>query len=369
MQHLGLVLILCFIALAIITFYFGIHIKGRLTYINVLYVVSLIYSIFVSALFISHTSDLQVSLPEAYFNMSIYLLGLIVMQYMGWSRITKLRPWLHLLYLASLTGFPLITYTLSIQRTESIAAFSSTIVFLSLARYCEGKRDILTFILLAIGISGTIMTKPTSAIMCVSMFLIILISTIIKEQSVKSAIPKQFIVSLPIYILAVYFAPHHTLQHSVELLNAELVEHMTITIVAFEILWCVPVLFIFPSVRKFAKSLALHTVAGWMAVCIAFIYQMANGIGIHLVTLHFGLFIAGHYIPFIAVFSFAAVNVSEGLITETGFNPENGEITIKYDLATYGRRLIYNQLIYLIVLSFSFVLFFSNFPFYLLRIS
>ncbi len=319
MQHLALVLIFGFIILAIITFYFGTHIKGRLIFINVLYGISLLYSIFVSVLFISHMPDdiMQVPFSEAYLNMTIYLCGLVIMQYMGWSRITKARPWLHLLYLASLTGFPLITYTLAIQRNEAIAALASAIVFLRLARYCEGNRDIVTFLFLSIGISGTIMTKPTSAIICVSMFLIILISTFIKERSLRAVLPKEFFITLPIYAASIYFAPHHELQRSLELVNAELVEHMSITILAFEVLWCIPIFFVFPTVRSFAKSLSLHTVAGWMAVCIAFIYQMTNGIELDLITLHFGLFIAGHYIPFVGVFSFAAVYVAEGLMAET----------------------------------------------------
>lgn len=371
MQHLALVLVFSFIVLAITTFYFGTHINGCQMFINVLYGISLLYSIFVSVLFISHIPAdlLQVPLSEAYFNMTIYLSGLIIMQYMGWSRITKSRPWLHLLYLASLTGFPLITYTLSVQRNEALAAFASAIVFLRLARYCEGKRDIITFIFLAIGISGTILTKPTSAIMCISMLLIILVATFIKERSLSTTLPKEFFITLPIYGLSFYLAPSNELQHSVELVNAELVEHMAITILAFEILWCVPVLFIFPTVRRFAKSLSLHIVAGWMAVCIAFIYQMTRGVDLDLVTLHFGLFIAGHYIPFVGVFGFAAVYVSEGLMAENGFNPDNVETTIDSDLGTYSRRLIYNQLIYFMVLAFSFVLFFSNFPFFLLQIS
>lgn len=367
MQFIGPLLIMGFCTLTIVTF-FSTHVKGRRSFINILYLVCFLYSIAIGAFFLRNTPTQVIgSLPLAAAYMALYMLGLLILEYKGWTRITKSKPMLHLLYLAAVSGFPLFTYLFSIQRNEAIAAFSSTICFLCLIRYCEKKRQFFTFLFLALGIGGTLMTKPTSAIICILMFIIIVIATIIKERNPKTALPREFFLTIPFYIGSAIVAPHNEMVHTVQLINPEITRHMAITILAFEILWCMPIFFIFPRIRKFANDLSLVIVAGWMALCLTFIYQMAHGVPFTLITLHFGLFITYHYVPFIGVFALGAVYVSEGLATDNGFDPDTEITTIaEGDIKNYSKRLIYNHLIYFLVIAFAFVLFFGNFPFFML---
>lgn len=367
MQHIASVLIFGYIVLAVITFYFGTHIRGRIIFLNVLYGLCLIYCISVGVFFLKSVPDevLGGSVATPALNMSIYYLAIVGLQYIGWSRINRSRPWLHLLYLATITGLPLFTYIFTIQNKEAMAALSSVVCFFGLIRYCERRRGLFTFIILAAGMVGNILSKPSSATICCIMLFIILVSTIIKERNLKTALPKEFFFTLPAYVCAFIFAPDNKMVRTMELLNPEVQKHMAISILAFEILWCMPILFIIPTVRKFAKDLSLLVVAGWMAICIAFIYQTSPGIELEMVTVHFGLFIAMHYVPFIGIFGLAAAFVAEGLIAENGFDPDTEVTTIPGDIKTYSRRLLYNHLIYFLVLGFAFVLFFGNFPFFL----
>lgn len=369
MQNYALLLIFCHIVISIFTFYFSIKVKGRRFFITALYGICFTYSAGVGIFFLLHTSEevRKGPMSTALLNMSIYFLALLILQHIGWSRISKSKPWLHQVYLSAITGLPLFAYTFSVEISESIAALSSTICLLCLIRYCEKKRDFITMFFLAISISGTIYTKPTSALICVITLIIVLISTLIKEHSLKTTLPSEFLLTLPIYAISFIRAPHCDMMHTAELMTPEVTEQMSIVILAYEILWCMPVLFIIPIIRKMAGQLSQFIVAGWMAICITFIYQMTRGVEMSFVIIHFGVFIAMHYIPFVGIFGLATAFVSEGLIAENGFDPDTEITTISGDISSFGRRLLYNNLVYMVILGFAFMLFFGNFPFYLLQ--
>ncbi len=351
-----------------------------------------------------------------YFSMGIYALGLMLACYIGWSRIDKNRPWLHLLYVATICSVPMLSYEFCAVTNDSLTLLTCCTCILGLIRFCEGKRDTLTYVLIALGISASLLTKLTAALLCVIMALIVLFVTMISERSIKASLKKEFFYTLPIYAVAIayyviIFNKYGSIP-SLELICSKEYFHDSIyytpeaertqytlggyiayyfnrfflswsgiesvfrfqktytyskASLPYEILWIVPFLFVLPNVRKKANKISLPIIAGWIAIIVTFVYQLKSAYGSYLTRGYLGGFASRYYIPFIPIFALALVFVAQSLLTENGFNTENGETVIRGSIKEYGGKLIYNHLIYLLVLLFSFMLFYGNFPFFLLH--
>ena len=370
--------------------------------------------------FASTESDVVVTIQKMqlrYFSMFIALIGVAIMLYIGYSRLSKDRPWLHLLYAITITSIPMLSYELCAVTNDALALVTGAICILGLIRFCEEKRGLGTYMLIAAGISASLLTKLTTAMLCIFMALIVLIVTMIKERSLKSLFAKEFLLSIPVYAIAVIYYVliynrYGTIHPSLELITSKEYFENTIyyvaeskrasytfneylsyyferfflswsgiesihrfmktytyslTAIPFELLWIIPVLLFTPLVNKKAGSLSLPLQAGWIACVLTFIYQLKSAYGTYLTRGYLGGFASRYYLPFLPVLALALGTILVSLLVDNGFNAETAEIAVSGSLANFGKRMFYNLLIYAIGLGYAFMLFYGNFPFFLLH--
>lgn len=134
------------------------------------------------------------------FSMSFAFAAILLMFYIGYSRISK-KPLLHLLYATVCTSVPMMLYGASGITNDTLTLLTVTVFVLGLLRYVENKKSFATYLLIAIGISATVMTKMTAGIMVILAGLIVFIGSMIKQKSFKELISKQFLLSVPVYLI------------------------------------------------------------------------------------------------------------------------------------------------------------------------
>lgn len=153
-----------------------------------------------------------------YFNMGLGILIIILYFYIGYTRIKKV-PILHLAYALLSTSLPLFCYTLVTINNDVLTYLTVGIFILGALRFIEGKRNSLTYILIALGITATLLTKMTAGAMVVLTAVIYLLIECIREKSVKCICNKYMLASLIFYIPALLyygfvFLKYHTVQPS-----------------------------------------------------------------------------------------------------------------------------------------------------------
>ena len=351
-----------------------------------------------------------------YFSMGIYTIGLALLLYIGWSRISKAKPWLHLIYATACSSIPMLAFEFCAVTNDSLALVAACICFIGLIRFCENKRGYLTYILIAVGITASLLNKMTGAMLCIIMALIVLAVTMIKERSIKDSLRKEFFITLPIYFIAVaYFAVMYSrygvLRPSLELISspeyfrstiyykaeseranfdlagyldyyfnqfflswsgiASTTSYMKLTIftkasIPTELLWIIPIMVFVPAIKKVSGNLSLPIIAGWVSTILTFAFQLKSAYGTFLSRGYLGGFQARYYIPMMFIFGLGTSFVFQGLLLENGFDSETEVITIK-NLREFSKRQIYNQIIYYLGLFYCFMMFYSNFPFFLMH--
>ena len=341
--------------------------------------------------YVIHIDKLQLR----YFSMIIGCIGLLILLYIGFSRIDKSQLWLHLLYATAVTSVPLLSFELCAVTNDVLAIVTGSLCILGLIRFCEGKRGYLTYTLIAMGITASLLTKMTTAMLCVIMSLIVLLITIIKEHNVLASFKKEFWLTTPIYLIAlgyygIIYARYGVLQPSLELISSteylqsttfytapEYRTAMTMSqyigyyftqffkswsgivadvilakvsiwdkfALASEALWFIPVLLFIPTIKKSADKLALPIISGWIACIITLIIQIKSAYGTFLTRGYLGGFNSRYYFPLMAIFGLAAVFVFRG-------------IRFKNNIAS--------KCLIIIALLFSFALFMGGLPFCLI---
>lgn len=138
------------------------------------------------------------------FSILIAATALVLMFYIGFTRIKKI-PWLHLLYATIVTSVPMMLYGASGISNDTLVLLTVNIYLLGAIRFCEKRRNILTYALIAIGITTSILTKVTAGLIVVVASVVLVCITLFKEKSLKEVFKKSFIVSLPIYIIALLY--------------------------------------------------------------------------------------------------------------------------------------------------------------------
>ncbi|MBQ7131836.1 MAG: glycosyltransferase family 39 protein [Oscillospiraceae bacterium] len=134
------------------------------------------------------------------FSMSFAFAAILLMFYIGYSRISK-KPLLHLLYATVCTSVPMMLYGASGITNDTLTLLTVTVFVLGLLRYVENKKNFATYLLIAVGISATVMTKMTAGIMVILAGLIVFIGSMIKQKSFKELISRQFLLSVPVYLI------------------------------------------------------------------------------------------------------------------------------------------------------------------------
>ena len=365
-------------------------------------------------------SDVVITIQKMqlrYFSLGISIIGLLLFFYIGYSRLSKDMPWVHLVYAMTVSSIPMLSYELCAVTNDALTLTTAALCILGLIRFSEGKRNILTYVLVALGITASLLTKLTAAILCIVMALIVLIATMIKEKSLAPLICKAFFISLPIYFIAIayygiIYSRYGTLHPSLELISSKEYFENTIyyvaeserrtynfsqylsyymerfflswsgiesvyrftktyiyslTAIPYEILWVIPALVFTPAVKKCAGKLSLPVIAGWISLIVTFLYQFKSAYGSFQSRGYLGGFASRYYMPFMPIFALAVALLFLGMHADNGFEPSTGVTTISGDFPTYRRRLLYNTLIYTLALAFAFLMYYGSLPFFLLH--
>lgn len=352
-----------------------------------------------------------------YFSLGISAIGLILILYIGYSRINRNKPWLHLLYATTATSIPMLGFELCAVTNDALTLTTSALCILGLIRFCEKKRNIPTYILIAAGITTSLLTKLTAAMLCIFMALIVLFVTMIKERSILKSLNKEFLVSIPVYAIAIIYyllvyQRYGNFRPSLEAISSPEYFKSTIYYVAeadrvsytlgeylsyyferfflswsgieaiirflktytyslsaipFELLWVLPLLLFVPLINKKAGSLSLPLIAGYLSCIITFAYQLKSAYGTYLTRGYRGGFASRYYLTFLPIFALAIATILSSMLSDTGFNSETEELEITDPLGLFSKKLLFNEIIYLIGLGFSFMLFYGNFPFFLIH--
>ena len=343
-----------------------------------------------------------------YASLAIFAVGLILLLYIGYSRIDKDKPWLHLFYAAAATCIPMLSFEGCAVTNDNLALVCACVTIIGLLRFCESKRNFLTYFLIALGISSSLMTKMTTAILCVFMALIILFYTMIREKSVKNSLNKAFLCSIPVYAIAllylgIIYSRYKTIQPSLEMVcsreyfestiyytdpaermvmdfsqymhfyfkqfwlswtgivgtfaNFLKVSVFTKTGMVMELLWFTPILLIIPFFRKKNCPLVLPVLAAWASCLVTIVIQFKSAWGTFLSRGYLGGSQARYYLPFIFALSLAVVLVVEKLYDD---------VIIEKITNTKALSVIKYALV-ILTLTYAFLLVYSNFPYFLIH--
>lgn len=159
------------------------------------------------------------------FSFSICVIGMILAFYIGYSRIRKNFA-LHLFYAITCVSVPMLTYNCAGVNNDALSLLAFPILLLGLLRFLEGTRDYKTYFLVATGVFFTFFSKLTVGLVVVVMVGAVLLYTLIKERSLRFLISRQFLVTLPLYLiifayLAIVYKQVGSIQPSYANLNLE----------------------------------------------------------------------------------------------------------------------------------------------------
>ena len=138
------------------------------------------------------------------FNIALSSIGLILILYMGYKRIGK-NPILHWLYATIIVSVPMLAYGSAGINNDSLALVGLAFFLLGLLRFAEKKRNFVTYLIISLGVFIAFMSKLTSGLVVTISLLSYLILIIIKEKNAWFLVSKEFISTIPIYIVTVAY--------------------------------------------------------------------------------------------------------------------------------------------------------------------
>ena len=143
------------------------------------------------------------------------VLAIAIVFYIGYRKISKTLPVLHLLYTAFIINIPMFLYNLSGVNNDTFVLLGCSIFFLGFLELSEGKRKYGIYWLIAIGFGLTILSKLTAGLILILMSSIFIVWHCIKEKSIRLLACRQFVSTLPVYLITIcYFLIVYSQVHS-----------------------------------------------------------------------------------------------------------------------------------------------------------
>ena len=127
---------------------------------------------------------------------------------LGYTRLHKGRPLLHLLYALAIATLPMFSYVGASVNNDNLSYFAMVIFFTGLLRYSEGKEDLKTYLLVGIGFLLGSFSKLTTALLCLIMLGVTFIMSVIRTRSLKLILNRYFLITLPCYLLFLAYEIH-----------------------------------------------------------------------------------------------------------------------------------------------------------------
>jgi hypothetical protein len=129
-------------------------------------------------------------------------LGLLLAFGLGFSKIKKIIP--TVLYAVILTSVPMFSAGSAGINNDTMSYLVMTIFVIGIIRFCDNKRDYVTYALIAAGITGSGLTKLTAFLLTLVAALVVVAFTIYREKKVTAVFNKKFwrtaVIYLPVII-------------------------------------------------------------------------------------------------------------------------------------------------------------------------
>ncbi len=333
-----------------------------------------------------------------YFSLGIFAIALALILYVGYALLDKSKPWLHFFYAIAATSIPMMTFEACAVTNDNLALLTGVIGVIGLLRYCQNRRDYLTYILIASGITASLLTKMTAAILLILMAGLVLLYTIISQKSIFKALTKEFFITCPIYFIAlayyaIIYSRYGVLQVSLQMICSQEYFESTIYYTAesqritmtqgqyisyylrqfflswsgieastrytkltclekaslpSELLWLFPGFVLIPGLYKKSKKLCLPLACGWISCVVTALIQLKSAYGTFLTRGYRGGFQSRYYLPLICIFALGTAYLLQSLSTKKSPAP------VKY-------------LSCALALLYAFLLFYANLPFFMLH--
>ncbi|UZW14614.1 hypothetical protein OSC52_01855 [Clostridium pasteurianum] len=140
-----------------------------------------------------------------HFNMIFSSLAIILILYIGYTRINK-NPLLHCLYAVIVISVPMLAYDSAGINNDNLALLGLSVFVLGLLRFSEKNRNFSTYLIISLGVFLSFMSKLTTGLVVFISLLLYIVLLIIKEKNLWFLISKKAFFTLPIYILtAMYY--------------------------------------------------------------------------------------------------------------------------------------------------------------------
>lgn len=138
------------------------------------------------------------------FSMLLAVMAMLLIFYIGWSRIGP-RPVLHLLYGVICVSVPMLAYDSAGINNDTLAMLAIPLFLLGLLRFAESRRNFPTYLLIAAGVFTSLMAKLTAGMIVCAALAIVCLLTVCRERSARFLLSRDFLLTLPVYALAVVY--------------------------------------------------------------------------------------------------------------------------------------------------------------------
>lgn len=135
------------------------------------------------------------------FSMLLATLAMLLIFYLGYSRISKRQPVFHLLYATICVSVPMLAYVSAGVNNDTLSLIAFTVFLLGLIRFAERKRNAGTYFLIAAGVMLSFLAKLTAGMIVITSLLIFLAFLLYRERSAKFMLSWKFLITLPVYLL------------------------------------------------------------------------------------------------------------------------------------------------------------------------
>lgn len=120
---------------------------------------------------------------------------------LGYTRLKNRSPLVHALYACAIATLPMLAYVGASVNNDNLAFLALVIFFTGLLRYQEDKLDLKTYLLIGGGFLLGSFSKVTMALIMALLLLAVLVMSIIRTKSLKLILNKNFLITLPCYLL------------------------------------------------------------------------------------------------------------------------------------------------------------------------
>lgn len=139
-------------------------------------------------------------------NMVMVLSAIIIMFYIGFRYLKTKNATHHLLYAVLCTSVPLLCFEAVTISNDNLLVFTVAVFMLGAVRFIENKKDFLTYLMIAGGICGSMLTKTTGGLMLLITTVIFVVWNEIKDKTIKDVFNLRLLGTIPVYVVtALYF--------------------------------------------------------------------------------------------------------------------------------------------------------------------